>query len=160
VLITIPNCIPCAASTVRNCEPCGSNLIPYPLSTRTNCGDPMYFSFYCNTSSGQLSFKASRGTYRVTRINPSARTFVIQVNYAIGTPLLNESLPFRRNYSFEVKDEIEISWEPPQQPICNSSRDCKDWPNSICNIAMDGNKRCLCKQNFFWDGSILNCTQG
>ncbi|XP_059450904.1 uncharacterized protein LOC132181681, partial [Corylus avellana] len=150
-------------STVRNCEPCGSNLIPYPLSTGINCGDPIYFSFYCNTSSGQVSFKLPSGTYRVTKIDPSAQTFVIQVKYAgydinsRGTQLLNVSLPFKRNYSSQVKDEIEISWDPPLQPSCNSSRDCKDWPNSTCNIK-DGKNRCVCEQDFFWDGSNLNCT--
>uniref|UniRef100_A0A2N9H967 Protein kinase domain-containing protein n=1 Tax=Fagus sylvatica TaxID=28930 RepID=A0A2N9H967_FAGSY len=46
--------------TVRNCKPCGTNMIPYPLSTSSNCGDPMYFSFYCNTTSGQVSFKGTK----------------------------------------------------------------------------------------------------
>ena len=58
----------------------------------------------------------------------------------------------------KLKDEIEIIWESPQQPSCNSSKDCKDWPNSTCNIAIDEKKRCLCKQSFLWDGTILNCT--
>ncbi|XP_059452590.1 G-type lectin S-receptor-like serine/threonine-protein kinase At4g03230 isoform X2 [Corylus avellana] len=162
VSVRVPKSI--IESTVRNCEPCGSNLIPYPLSTGINCGDPIYFSFYCNTSSGQVSFKAPSGTYRVTKIDPSAQTFVIQVKYAgydinsRGTQLLNVSLPFKRNYSSEVKDEIDISWDPPQQPSCNSSKDCKEWPNSNCNMAIDGKKRCFCKQNFLWNGTILNCT--
>jgi len=163
-----------AESTDRNCEPCGTNLIPYPLSTRPNCGDPMYFSFYCNTSTGQVSFKPPlKGTsYRVTSINSSARTFVVQLKYvaydrSLGI-LFNElSKPFRLsewfgNDSSEVKDgEVEISWETPQEPSCTSSRDCKYWPNSTCNITTrDGKKRCLCNGNFRWDGLNLNCTKG
>jgi len=151
-----------AESTDRNCEPCGTNLIPYPLSTRTNCGDPMYFKFYCNTSSGQVSFKAPSGMYRVSRINPSTRKFVIQVKYdrSLGI-LLNELLyPFTMSKLSTDDGEVEISWETPQEPSCNSSRDCKDWPNSTCNITRDGKKRCLCNGRFPWDGSNLNCTKG
>jgi hypothetical protein len=163
-----------AESTVRNCEPCGTNWIPYPLSTSQNCGDPMYFSFYCNTSSGQVSFKAPSGTYRVATINPSTRKFVIQVKYAEnlfarnsgGYLQLNQSLPFNAAMNFTIfsnfrsgdEAEVEISWEPPQELSCTSSRDCKDWPNSTCNITRDGKKRCLCNGNFLWDGLNLNCT--
>nr|POF18398.1 g-type lectin s-receptor-like serine/threonine-protein kinase [Quercus suber] len=117
-------------STVRNCKPCGINVIPYPLSTRPNCGDPMYFSFECNNSTGQLSFKSPTGTYQVDdsgKINSNIRG-------------------------------VEISWKPPREPMCNSPADCKDWPNSTCNATKDGNMRCLCLPNFVWDASNLNCT--
>jgi hypothetical protein len=160
-----------AEPTVRNCEPCGTNLIPYPLSTGPNCGDTIYFSFYCNTSSGQVSFKAPSGTYRVASINPSTRKFVIQFKHIeniydrnpVGNLELNPSLPFNAtigNFSSEVEAEVEISWVPPQEPTCILLTDCKDWPNSICNITKDGKERCLCKQNFQWNGSTLNCTEG
>jgi hypothetical protein len=131
----------------------------------------MYYSFYCNTSSGQVSFKPQlNGTsYRVTNINSSARTFDIQVKDAPYDRSLSSLLnqlpnPFTLskwlgNNRSEVKDGgIEIRWETPQEPSCNSSRDCKDWPNSTCNITRDGKKRCLCKGNFLWDGLNLNCT--
>ncbi|XP_019054724.1 PREDICTED: G-type lectin S-receptor-like serine/threonine-protein kinase At4g03230 isoform X1 [Nelumbo nucifera] len=63
----------------KECEPCGSSLIPYPLSTGTNCGDPAYFSFYCNNSTNQLFFNATKTTsYAVAAINPETRTFLIQ----------------------------------------------------------------------------------
>jgi hypothetical protein len=132
----------------------------------------MYFSFYCNYSTGQVSFNTANGTYRVVRIDPSTRKFVIQVKYArndtnsIGVPQLNKSFFFNRtvdsgNYSSKVKDEIEVSWEPPLEPSCNSSNDCKDWLNSTCNLTRDhGEKRCLCTGNLQWDGSNLNCTKG
>ena len=161
-----------AELTPRNCEPCGSNLIPYPLSTGTNCGDRMYFNFYCNDSTGQVSFKTPNGMYRVTNIDPDTRKFVIQVKHArndinsIGIPQLNQSFPFNvttnySNYGSEVKDEIEISWEIPQEPSCNSSNDCKDWPNSACNLKRGHEeKRCLCTENFQWNGRTLNCTKG
>uniref|UniRef100_A0A2N9FQW7 Receptor-like serine/threonine-protein kinase n=1 Tax=Fagus sylvatica TaxID=28930 RepID=A0A2N9FQW7_FAGSY len=152
--------------TVRNCKPCGTNMIPYPLSTSSNCGDPMYFSFDCNTTSGQVSFKAPSGTYRVTGIDPNTRMFLIQVKGG-GNPWLNQSLPFNltspRNssskISSEVTDDVEIVWEPPLEPICNLPADCKDWPYSTCKSARDGKRRCLCNISFQWDGTKLNCTK-
>jgi hypothetical protein len=156
-----------AEQTVRNCKPCGTNMIPYPLSTSSNCGDPMYFSFDCDTTSGQVSFKAPRGTYRVTGIDPNTRMFLIQVKGG-GNPWLNQSLPFNltspRNssskISSEVTDDVEIVWEPPLEPICNLPADCKDWPYSTCKSARDGKRRCLCNISFQWDGTKLNCTKG
>jgi hypothetical protein len=145
-------------------------LIPYPLSTGPNCGDRMYLSFDCNSSTGQVSFKAPSSTYRVASIDQSTRTFVIQVNVglernSIGTQLLNDSMPFIElfndsgKFSSSVEAEIKISWETPHEPSCNSSGDCKEWPNSTCNATRD-EKRCLCTGNFLWDGSNLNCTKG
>ncbi|KAG6717801.1 hypothetical protein I3842_04G118200 [Carya illinoinensis] len=81
-------------STSRTYKPCGTYTIPYPLSMGEDCGDPMYFIFNCNTSSGQVSFKAPRGAHPVVRIDPSARIFVIQVINSSIIALLNESLPF------------------------------------------------------------------
>ena len=162
-----------AESTVRHCEPCGINVIPYPLSTGPNCGDPMYFSFECNNSTGQLSFKSPTGTYQVDGIYPSEQKFIIEVKRADNSDArnlervlsLNQSLRFV-NISF-LKDSgkinyttrgVEISWKPPPEPMCNSPADCKDWPNSTCNAATDGNMRCHCLPNFVWDASNLNCT--
>ncbi|XP_048232704.1 G-type lectin S-receptor-like serine/threonine-protein kinase At4g03230 isoform X2 [Ricinus communis] len=164
-------------STVRNCEACGTNAIPYPLSTGLNCGDPMYFSFYCNKSTGKLSFKAPTGTYNVTNISPTTRTFIIQAkevdncNARNGAFLqLDQLSPFNLNnvmtcgaeaeFSSRYITEIVIGWQPPDEPSCTSSADCKDWPYSTCNITTDGMQRCLCNTNFRWDGLALNCTPG
>ncbi|XP_030929143.1 G-type lectin S-receptor-like serine/threonine-protein kinase At4g03230 [Quercus lobata] len=151
--------------TVQNCKPCGTNMIPYPLSTSSNCGDPMYFSFNCNTS-GQVSFKAPSGTYRVSSINQNTSKFFIQVK-DVGSLRLNQSLPFNlttprnssSNVSSRVTDDVEIVWEPPLEPICNLSADCWDWPHSTCKSAIDGKRRCLCTKSFQWDGTNLSCTQ-
>ncbi|KAL4620265.1 hypothetical protein ACB092_06G140900 [Castanea dentata] len=106
--------------TVQNCEPCGTNMIPYPLSTSSNCGDPMYFSFNCNTTSEQVSFNAPSGTYRVTSIDQNTTKFFIQVK-DVGSLRLNHSLPFNQttprnsssNVLSRITDDVEIVWEPP-----------------------------------------------
>ncbi|XP_050204655.1 G-type lectin S-receptor-like serine/threonine-protein kinase At4g03230 isoform X2 [Mercurialis annua] len=171
-------------STIRSCGACGADVIPYPLSTGLNCGDPTYFSFDCNTSEGKLRFKAPGGIYNVTNINPDTGTFVIQAkaldncNARTSTVLmLNQSLdslPFKLKKvtpfcgadaelspDISSKDitEIEISWDPPVEPSCETSADCKDWPYSVCNVTSNGmQRRCLCNANFRWNGSALNCT--
>ncbi|XP_073262835.1 G-type lectin S-receptor-like serine/threonine-protein kinase At4g03230 isoform X1 [Populus alba] len=151
-------------SKAKSCEPCGINVIPYPLSTGSDCGDPMYFSFYCDNSTGKLSFKTHNGTYNVTTINQDTRTFVIQekdvddCNASTRGQIrkFNTSFPFKMNAS-KHWCEIDIGWEPPQEPVCSSSSDCDDWPNSTCNKKGNGTARCLCNSNFLWDGNALNC---
>lgn len=168
-------------SKAKSCEPCGINVIPYPLSTGSDCGDPMYFSFYCDNSTGRLSFKTHNGTYNVTTINQDTRTFVIQekdvddCNASTRGQIrkFNTSFPFKMNASKRWCDtvagnfisnvssqglvEIDIVWEPPQEPVCSSSSDCDDWPNSTCNVKGNGTARCLCNSNFWWDVNALNC---
>ncbi|XP_028964563.2 G-type lectin S-receptor-like serine/threonine-protein kinase At4g03230 [Malus domestica] len=66
-------------STVRDCKPCGTTIIPYPLSTRLGCGDPLYFRFKCNYFTGQVSFVGlNDALFRVISINSSTRRFFIQ----------------------------------------------------------------------------------
>nr|TKS16476.1 hypothetical protein D5086_0000023030 [Populus alba] len=161
-------------SKAKSCEPCGINVIPYPLSNGSDCGDPMYSSFYCDNSTGKLSFKTHNGTYNVTTINQDTRTFVIQekdvddCNASTRGQIrkFNTSFPFKVNSSKRWCDsnvssqglvEIVIGWEPPQEPVCSSSSDCDDWPNSTCNKKGNGTARCLCNSNFWWDGNALNC---
>ncbi|KAL9382724.1 hypothetical protein Peur_025759 [Populus x canadensis] len=164
-------------SKAKSCEPCGVNVIPYPLSTGSDCGDTMYFSFYCDNSTGKLSFKTHNGTYNVTTINQDRITFVIQekdvddCNASTRGQIrkFNASSPFKMNASKRWCDsnvssqglaEIDIAWEPPPEPVCSSSSDCDDWPNSTCNVTGNGTARCLCNSNFWWDGMALNCVHG
>ena len=157
-------------------------MIPYPLSTGPKCGDTMYFNFRCNISTGQVSFESPGGSYRVTSIYPEIQKFLIQIKGADNCRdknaqdkllQLNQSLPFNviswcnvesanfsSDLSFKGEDEVEIGWDPPPEPTCSSPTDCKDWPNSTCNVTRDGKRRCLCNANFVWDSLNLNCTQG
>lgn len=71
-----------------------------------------------------------------------------------------DSSTFNPIAPIKVGEEIELRWDQPLEPLCSSSLDCKEWPNSICNTTRDGEKRCLCNANFLWDGLNLNCTLG
>ncbi|XP_011018711.1 PREDICTED: G-type lectin S-receptor-like serine/threonine-protein kinase At4g03230 [Populus euphratica] len=164
-------------SKARSCEPCGMNVIPYPLSTGSDCGDPMYFRFHCDNSIGKLSFKTPSGTYNVTTINQYTRTFLIRdkdvddcndgtrgqiQNFNTSSPFkLNASKRWcASNVSSQGLVEIDIGWEPPPEPVCSSSSDCDDWPYSTCDGTGNGTARCLCNSNFWWDGIALRCVQG
>ncbi|KAJ6761885.1 hypothetical protein OIU74_024533 [Salix koriyanagi] len=166
----------------KSCEPCGINVIRYPLSTGSDCGDPMYFSFYCDTPTGKLSFITQNGTYNVATIDQDIRTIVIQdidgdhCNSSTGGQMreFSLSLPFKMivkpwcdtvagNFGSNITSqglvEIVIGWEPPLEPLCTSSADCEDWPNSTCNVAGNGKVRCHCNSNFQWNGTALSCVQ-
>ena len=142
----------------------------------------MYFSFHCNVSTGQLDFETPGGAYQVISINPETRKFLIHskdVTKCEGQSsrdkllLLNQSSPFHLTGTCYADPstftstapmkrgiELELSWEPPLEPVCSTLLDCMDWPNSTCNTTSDGKKRCLCNTNFIWDGLKLNCTRG
>ena len=176
-----PRYYTCAELTTRNCGTCVTNMIPYPLSTGPKCGDPKYFRFNCDYARGQVSFKVIDSSYRVSSIDPKASKFVIQVKDAnFSSPslipqILKLKSPFRMTgvcnasktdkFSSDSKMtlnnsvEIEISWDPPPEPECTLSADCKDWPNSICTTRR-GRRKCFCNENFKWNGQSLNCTQG
>ncbi|KAE8725703.1 G-type lectin S-receptor-like serine/threonine-protein kinase [Hibiscus syriacus] len=171
-------------ATTRNCETCGTNFVPYSLSTGQECGDLMYFSFDCNNNTDELSFMAPNGNYSVITVDPDARTFVIQMkakeadNCSAMNSSASRTLQFKESSPFNVTGncrggvgnltsdstledtvEVEISWKPPLEPICTSPADCNDWPHSTCNETGNGQRRCLCDTAFHWDGSALNCTQ-
>ncbi|KAF7823081.1 G-type lectin S-receptor-like serine/threonine-protein kinase [Senna tora] len=145
----------------RSCEPCGTNEIPYPLSTGPDCGDPVYFNFRCNNLTGELSFMMPGGPYQVTSIVPNANNFIAQVNDSHYCGANNRKQqphsPFRVTDWCRDGKEIVVSWEPPLEPSCNKSTDCTYWPNSICGSKFGAERRCLCQSNFHWNGSNLSC---
>ncbi|CAL2249591.1 unnamed protein product [Prunus armeniaca] len=167
-------------STGRDCKPCGTTIIPYPLSTGPECGDPMYFRFNCSTITGPVSFVGPNGTlFRVISINPSTQRFVIQAKNVdncdpingVNRQQLNLPFPFNviscyvppGNFSSQLSsggtNAVEIGWKPPPEPTCTTSADCRGWPHSTCSPERDGKKRCLCNANYQWSGFNLNCTQ-
>lgn len=159
------------APTPRTCETCGTNPVPYPLSTGPDCGDPTYFNFTCNTSTGQLSFttNADNVNYRVIRVEPDLRKFTIYQEVkdnsfnrfcgegSKGTGNLNVSSPYGLSSDKLCSKQVEVSWEPPsKEPICHNSADCHGWKQS--STCSKGN-RCLCNANHHWSGQFLSCIQ-
>ncbi|RVW57778.1 Transposon Tf2-8 polyprotein [Vitis vinifera] len=126
-------------STVRNCQACGSIMIPYPLSTGSKCGDPMYFNFECNITTARFS-SSSRSL--INKIPPLNLPFHM-TNVCTVVKIDN----FGSEKSLENSIEIEISWDPPLELVCTSSADCKDWPNSNCRT-QNGTTKCFGSEKF------------
>ncbi|KAF3775962.1 Wall-associated receptor kinase-like 20 [Nymphaea thermarum] len=92
-------------SAGKQCQVCGSTVVPYPMSTAPDCGDPNY-SIFCNSSSGQLYFSSINGIrYPISKINPAAQKLVVRLppvsstscyatDYAQGGIKLNSSGTF------------------------------------------------------------------
>nr|XP_027127401.1 G-type lectin S-receptor-like serine/threonine-protein kinase At4g03230 [Coffea arabica] len=169
-------------TTSSDCQTCGKNIVPYPLATGPNCGDPSYRSFTCDESTGQLFFSTSDNRYEVINVNKDDRRFVIQVNslraencaartsvgrvlqlnqslpFSVTNWCFNESLTFSDRPSVQHEQGIQISWNPPLEPICSSPNACQDWPDSSCAAtAIPDQKRCLCNSNYKWDNLALKC---
>ncbi|KAL5581845.1 hypothetical protein UlMin_014287 [Ulmus minor] len=156
--------------TKRDCEICGTTIIPYPLSTAPNCGDPLYRNFTCDN--GQVYFQAAGVTYRVTNINREQRNFFINIDDSYNCTNTDEMAnPRRLNQSsvFTVKNgcrynkdgrlrELEVEWTPPLQPLCDTYDKCTDFTDSSCAAAEDGKKRCICNPPFHWDTENFKCT--
>ncbi|KMT10646.1 hypothetical protein BVRB_5g117630 [Beta vulgaris subsp. vulgaris] len=85
--------------TLRACNHCGTYIIPYPLSTGGNCGNPSYSHFHCNKQTGQVHFSTPSGNFRVNSIDPDNKLFSIQAwkmwnedqGLELMDPKLNES---------------------------------------------------------------------
>ncbi|OWM90976.1 hypothetical protein CDL15_Pgr023309 [Punica granatum] len=157
------------------CGNCGTTIIPYPLSKGQKCGDPSYSGFSCNVSTGQVYFNTSNGPFRVTGINASALSFTIAVNSADyctrGSSNITlqpgQSSQFRIGRCRSIQDplllstqltEVLITYSPPREPLCNSNKDCLDFPSSSCDAGYEGANRCRCISRFKWNTTSLNCT--
>ncbi|XP_039154773.1 G-type lectin S-receptor-like serine/threonine-protein kinase At4g03230 isoform X2 [Eucalyptus grandis] len=168
-------------STNGSCGTCGTNLVPYPLSTGQSCGDPLYSAFSCDSMTAQLYFELPMDRYRITSVNPETRIFTIQVNERFKcmsedlkkiSQRLGQSGPFavsggciggQTDFSADASlgsvrsSEVKIVWRDPKEPLCNSSKDC-DWPNATCKSASDGITKCLCDSGFSWNSSNVSCS--
>ena len=155
-----------AAPTPRTCEPCGTNTVPYPLSTEPNCGHLAYFNFRCNTSTGKLSFTANNiVSYKVISLDPSSRTFTIYNEHNSFKGYCAEGSKYKGNLKVfspfyfandsPCSEQVEVSWNPPSEPVCDKFVDCYGWKHSTCS---KGN-RCLCNANYKWSDDLLRCTK-
>ncbi|KAJ6974213.1 hypothetical protein NC653_030333 [Populus alba x Populus x berolinensis] len=143
------------------CPKCGNMLVPYPLSTSDNCGNPRY-RIYCNN--GALEFLSAQGLYyRILSINPSAYKLVIRPpligkdtcyssDLAEGGLRLDENLPFNisvRNtvMLFNCSDNLLLS------PLnCSSTSYCRQYEEIEEGSACKGTLCC----HFLKDASMTS----
>jgi len=161
------------APTARSYEPCGTYVIPYPLTTGPKYGDPMYNNFFCDKSTGKVSFKMSGGksyplvskmsrgkSYPVTWIDEVNVMFYIETDYfySFNSSFNNQN---STDFPFNVTeyDEgalIKINWLPAPEPWCSKPIDCMKWPYSTCRATREGGIRCQCDSNYNWNDTIVD----
>ncbi|XP_077245927.1 uncharacterized protein LOC143885615 [Tasmannia lanceolata] len=128
----------CVSRNPLNCENCGTNIVPYPLSTGIGCGDPSY-QIHCNISTGQLRFNTLDGSsYAITTIHPETRALVIQLKNksmcnttAYKSLQLNSSLPF---YVSNRNTVLLLNCSIPQNTStlnCSSSSPCNRYIQEV-----------------------------
>ncbi|XP_062106207.1 G-type lectin S-receptor-like serine/threonine-protein kinase At4g03230 [Humulus lupulus] len=162
---------------LRSCKPCGANLIPYPLSTSSGCGDPIYGNFTCDTDYGQVFFKAGDDKRRVTNIKPEYKKFSVHVeeldcekfimmvnqslSYNVTRGCSSEQSTLHSNifpYNYRRPIEVELQWKPPRPPACDEPADCTDWLNSHCgNATKEEKRRCTCNEHYHWNLERISC---
>ncbi|XP_010274340.1 PREDICTED: putative G-type lectin S-receptor-like serine/threonine-protein kinase At1g61610 [Nelumbo nucifera] len=95
----------------RQCGDCGGQVIPYPLSTEKDCGDPAYGSFTCYGYPGTLSFDTPNVSYPIINITAESRTLVIGISYESSFAFLS----YERCYSMDfVSTDLKLD---PTQPF-------------------------------------------
>ncbi|KAL3753760.1 hypothetical protein ACJRO7_001059 [Eucalyptus globulus] len=242
--LVILSCAICIEGTIT-CPNCGNMTVPYPLSTRSSCGDQ---SYKVRCSFGTLFFDMLNGSsYIIMSINPQSQRLVIRpsdwvdhacmsADYRSQGIYLDPSLPFnitssntlvlmncstavlsltidctptsichaylrdnplaaascsnfslccslktggsQNEYIIRIRQDrcaayqsfvnldislpvskwvafrgLELEWELPQEPLCNSQVDCRNSANSMCSVdpVKAAQKRCFCQSGFRWD---------
>ncbi|KAL4352837.1 hypothetical protein GQ457_06G006790 [Hibiscus cannabinus] len=108
ILLTVAMLFSTACTTVmalKVCPNCGRNLVPYPLSTEPDCGDPGY-KVRCNK--GTLWLDAFNGSsYEISSINPMTQTLVIHPpgfaeNKCVAADFATEGIQLDENLPFNI----------------------------------------------------------
>ncbi|KAK1409440.1 hypothetical protein QVD17_35966 [Tagetes erecta] len=145
------------------CPDCGTNLVPYPLSTESACGQQPY-KIQCD--GGVLKFDTLNNTYPIISILSRNRTLVIQQpnllantctkgDHATNSIQLNNSLPFTISHINCTNLLVELKWVLPPEPPCKTDACCES--SATCRAAIDGSLRCFCKPRFHWDAILGEC---
>lgn len=77
--------------TAKICPLCGTQPVPFPLSTDRTCGDPTY-KIRCSPTTSTLFLDAINYSYPITSISPSSQLLTINTSFiesAITTSIQN-----------------------------------------------------------------------
>lgn len=131
LLILLSLFICCAT---KHCPDCGRTPVPYPLSTRPDCGDSLY-KIRC--TAGQLWFESVNGSsYLITSVNPATQRLIVRPpglvkNTCVSSDFgsngfwLNTALPFtftNRNTILLFNCSMEVfenSWNCTPNGVCH-----------------------------------------
>ncbi|XVE61942.1 hypothetical protein DITRI_Ditri06bG0078900 [Diplodiscus trichospermus] len=108
-MVALLSFVGCAASIVR-CSNCGRIPVPYPLSTRPNCGDQAYM---IRCTAGELWFDALKGSYMIKSINPLTQRIILQPprlsgNTCISSDISTQGIWLDDNLPFNITSSNTI----------------------------------------------------
>ncbi|CAI8583399.1 unnamed protein product [Vicia faba] len=126
------------------CPPCGNTTVPFPLSTTSTCGDPLY-KIRC-TSSGSLVFDTLNNTYPIESINPRTQRFVIQPaplipNTCTSTDKIHQGIQLNNTLPFNITSSNTIVYlnctlELLQSPLnCSAASACHAYINATASVS-------------------------
>ncbi|XP_021898892.1 wall-associated receptor kinase-like 20 [Carica papaya] len=133
ILIVSVFIIICNVSALDACPKCGKTLVPYPLSTDENCGNPSY-KVYCNNNI--LQFLSADGFfYDILTIDPDAFSLVIsppllQKNSCYSADLSSGGFKLDENLPFNISSRNTVMLFNCSTSILLSPLNCST--NSIC----------------------------
>jgi hypothetical protein len=140
---------------VTLCPPCGTQQVPYPLSTNPTCGDKNY-NIICNTTTNTLLFPSLNNTYTITSISPSIQRLTISpsplipntcvtADYVYEGVQLNSSLPFNITGSNTIM-YLNCSSLLLKSPLdCTSTSLCHTYINNTADVdSVCGGNSSLC----------------
>ncbi|EEF32525.1 wall-associated receptor kinase-like 20 [Ricinus communis] len=137
LMVALMSYSPCAIA-VRPCGNCGRLLVPYPLSTRPDCGD-QHYKLRC--TAGTLWFDGVNGSsYTIKTINPLIRRLIIQPpnlanNSCISSDFHSQGIQLDHNLPFNISSSNTIlllnCTDSVSHLKLNPPMDCS--PASICH---------------------------
>lgn len=132
-------------SAATPCPPCGNTTVPFPLSTTSTCGDPLY-KIRCNTSTGTLMLDTLNSSYPIESINPKAQRFTIRPapliqDTCVSTDKVHEGIQLNSTLPFNITSSNTIVYlnctrTLLQSPLnCSAASACHAYINATASAA-------------------------
>lgn len=126
------------AMAARRCSDCGTNPVPYPLSTAAGCGDQ---SYKVRCEAGALRFDTLNSSYLITSLNPENQRFVIRPanllpNTCVTSDLSSEGIQLNSSLPFNVTSSNTIMYLNCSDSLLRSPLNCSS--SSLCHVYING----------------------
>ncbi|KAJ7950264.1 Protein kinase family protein [Quillaja saponaria] len=129
-----------SAIAVKQCQDCGHTQVPYPLSTRPDCGDQ---SYKIRCVSGTLFFDAlNSSSYPVTSINPITQRLIVRPpgflkNECVSEDFKSEGIQLDTNLPFNITSSNSVVLMNCSTQVYETSLICT--PSNLCYKYIKGN---------------------
>ncbi|KAL3732249.1 hypothetical protein ACJRO7_028994 [Eucalyptus globulus] len=127
------------SSAATRCPDCGSNPVPYPLSTSPTCGDQSY-KVQCDAG-GTLLFDTLNNSYPITSVDPENQRLVVQpasllANTCVTSDLVHQGVQLNSSLPFNVTSSNTILFLNCTSTLLNSPLNCSS--ASLCHTYVNG----------------------